>query len=450
MAAISPERRLIYLVGTYPSLTTTFIDREIRTLRGWGIDVRVIAMRRPPAELPLSADQREDTSGILYLTPPPRGQLIAAHAHFLVRRPLVLLRVLLYLLTRPHPDWRARLKTLLHVGEGVYAAWLVRDLSFRELHAHFADRAATIALVMGRLLGKPYSLSIHAGADIFVNPVLLPEKIRAARHVATCTAYNKAYLLAVVGPDVAGKISCIPHGLELERYRPAPHTNGTQANGSQGKEPHTNGANANGAYANGRPVILSVGQLAERKGLEPLLEGCDALRKRGYEFDVHIVGQGPQRARLEATIDRLGLGDTVTLHGALPHEAVIDQYERATLFALPCIRTADGDIDGIPNVLAEAMAMELPVVSTRLSAIPELVRDGENGLLVSPGDPEALAGALARLLDCPSLGRELGRNGRRFVLESFDVTRNVRRFAAALWPDWFPPDHAPDAIQSEE
>jgi glycosyltransferase involved in cell wall biosynthesis len=100
--------------------------------------------------------------------------------------------------------------------------------------------------------------------------------------------------------------------------------------------------------------------------------------------------------------------------------------------------------------LAEAMAMELPVVSTRLSAIPELVRDGENGLLVSPGDPEALAGALARLLDCPSLGRELGRNGRRFVLESFDVTRNVRRFAAALWPDWFPSGNAPDAIQSEE
>ena len=94
--------------------------------------------------------------------------------------------------------------------------------------------------------------------------------------------------------------------------------------------------------------------------------------------------------------------------------------------------------------------MELPVVSTRLSAIPELVRDGESGLLVPPGDPVALAGALARLLDCPSVGRELGRNGRRAVLETFDVACNVRRFAAILWPDWFPPGNAPDAVQSEE
>lgn len=425
MNAVSPERRLIYLVGTYPSLTTTFIDREIRTLRGWGIDVRVIAMRRPPDDLPLSADQQAAAAGVLYLTPPPRGRLLAAHAYFLARRPLALLRVLLYLLTRPHPDGRARLKTLLHIGEGVYAAWLVRDLSFRELHAHFADRAATIALVMGRLLDKPFSLSIHAGADIYVNPVLLPEKIGAARQVATCTAYNKAHLAATVGPDVADKISCVPHGLELERYHPAHH-------------------------ANGRPVILSVGQLAERKGLEPLLEGCGALREQGYDFAVHIVGQGPQRARLEATVSRLGLDDVVTLHGALPHEAVIDRYERATLFALPCIRTADGDIDGIPNVLAEAMAMELPVVSTRLSAIPELVQDGVNGLLVSPGDPAELAAALARLLDCPPLGRELGRNGRRAVLETFDVERNVRRFAAMLWPDWFPTGDIPNELQTEE
>lgn len=425
MIADPPVRRLIYLVGTYPSLTTTFIDREIKALRGWGIDVRVIAMRHPPPELPLSADQQAGAAGVIYLTPVRLPALLAAHLHYLLRRPVALLQVLFYLLTRPHPDRRARLKTLLHFGQGVYAAWLVRDLPFRELHAHFADRAATIALVMGRLLGKSYSLSIHAGADIFVTPVLLPEKIREARHVATCTAFNRAHLIAAVGPDVAARISCVPHGLELERYRPAHH-------------------------ANGRPVILSVGQLAERKGLEPLLESCGALRERGYEFDVHIVGQGPQRARLEETIGRLGLRDVVTLHGALPHEAVIEQYERATLFALPCIRTADGDIDGIPNVLAEAMAMELPVVSTRLSAIPELVRDGESGLLVPPGDPVALAGALARLLDCPSVGRELGRNGRRAVLETFDVACNVRRFAAILWPDWFPPGNAPDAVQSEE
>lgn len=408
------EKRLIYLIGTYPSLTTTFIDREIRALRGWGVDVRIMAMRHPPAELPLSADQLAGAGGVIYLTPVVWRTFFAALLWFLLRRPRRVLGTAVYLLTRPHPGLRARLKTGVHVAEGIYAAYLVRELSFRELHAHFADRAATIALVVGRLLNVPYSLSIHAGADIYVNPVLLPEKIRAARHVATCTRYNKAHLLAVVGQDAAGKITYVPHGLELAKYRPE-------------------------AHSNGRPVILSVGQLAERKGIEQLLDGCRALRERGYAFDVHIVGEGPRRPNIEGAIDRLGLGDAVTLHGALPHEAVIEQYRRATLFALPCIRTQDGDIDGIPNVLAEAMAMELPVVSTRLSAIPELVEDGVTGLLVPPGDTDALAGALAQLLDRPRLGAELGRNGRRAVLGAFDIERNIRLFAAALWPDWFIP-----------
>lgn len=417
-----PPRRLIYLVGTYPSLTTTFIDREIRALRGWGVDVRIFAMRHPPETLPLSADQLAE--GVVYLTPVVWRVFMVALLWGLAR-PLRLGRVALYLLTRPHPNLRARLKTAVHVAEGLYAAYLARDLDFRELHAHFADRAATIALVMGRLLDKPYSLSIHAGADIFVNPVLLAEKIRAARHVATCTRYNKAHLLALVGGDVEAKITCIPHGLELGKYRPQP-------------------------YANGRPVILAVGQLAERKGLEQLLLGCDVLRRRGYAFDVHIVGEGPQRSRLENTVERLELCKSVTLHGALPHEAVIDQYRHATLFALPCIRTADGDIDGIPNVLAEAMAMELPVVSTRLSAIPELVDDGVTGLLVPPGDPEALAGAMAALIDQPDLSAALGRNGRRAVEATFDIERNVRRFAATLWPDWFAPDGAALATEQPE
>jgi glycosyltransferase involved in cell wall biosynthesis len=408
------EKRLIYLIGTYPSLTTTFIDREIRALRGWGVDVRIMAMRHPPAELPLSADQLAGAGGVIYLTPVVWRTFFAALLWFLLRRPRRVLGTAVYLLTRPHHGLRARLKTGVHVAEGIYAAYLVRELSFRELHAHFADRAATIALVVGRLLAVPYSLSIHAGADIYVNPVLLPEKIRAARHVATCTRYNKAHLLDVVGQDAAGKITYVPHGLELAKYRPE-------------------------AHSNGRPVILSVGQLAERKGIEQLLDGCRALRERGYAFDVHIVGEGPRRPNIEGAIDRLGLGDAVTLHGALPHEAVIEQYRRATLFALPCIRTQDGDIDGIPNVLAEAMAMELPVVSTRLSAIPELVEDGVTGLLVPPGDTGALAGALAQLLDRPRLGAELGRNGRRAVLGAFDIERNIRLFAAALWPDWFAP-----------
>ena len=406
-------RRLIYVIGTFPSLTTTFIDREVRALRREGVEVQVVSMRRPPADLPLSSEQVACAEGVQYLFPMHPRRLLAAHLHFAVRQPRRLLSPLAYLVTRPHPDRHDRLKTLAHFSEGVYAAYLVRDRPFRELHAHFADRAATIALVMGRLLEKPYSLSIHAGADIYVRPVLLPEKIRGARHVVTCTAYNRAYLEQLLGCDLENQVSCVRHGLELEKYA-------LLAQGSDGL-----------------PIILAVGQLAERKGLADLVRACGLLRDRGERFVCHIVGQGPQRPELERLIAELGLEQTVLLCGPLPHEAVIEAYARAALFVLPCRQTKDGDIDGIPNVLPEAMAMGVPVISTRLSAIPELIRDGENGLLVSPDDPTALAEAMAALLSQPGMREELGRNGRRTALEMFDLAHNVGRFAATLWPDWF-------------
>ncbi len=406
--------RLIYIIGTYPLLTTTFIDREITTLRRWGVDLQVVAMRRPEAEAPLSQEQRELQRGVLYLLPVAWPALIAAHLHFALARPGRLLATLAYLLSRPHPSARARLKTLLHFGEGVYAAYLLRGRQFHELHAHFVDRAATVALVAARLLDRPYSLSIHAAADIFVSPVLLGEKLAGARRAVTCTEYNRAHLAALLGPELGARVSRVYHGLDLARYRPAP------------------------APAGGPPLIVAVGQLVERKGFAQLIGACRALRDRGYAFECQIVGRGPQREALEALIARLDLGGQVALRGALCHEEVIALYRRATIFALPCVRSRDGDLDGIPNVIAEAMAMGLPVVSTSVSAIPELLQDGVGGLLVPPGDERALAEALAGLLDDPARRAELGRRGRQAVLASFDVEANVRRFAATLWPEWFP------------
>jgi glycosyltransferase involved in cell wall biosynthesis len=303
--------------------------------------------------------------------------------------------------------------TFWHFIEGVYAAYLLRDRPFEELHAHFVDRAATIALVAGRLLDKPYSLSIHAGPDLFVNPVLLREKVLEARHIATCTLYNKSHMEQVLGHDLGHKVSCIHHGLDLAVYRPG------LPSSSQ------------------RPHILSVGQLTERKGLVHLIEACRILRDRGYDFVCEIVGEGPQQWELQDLIERLALEDTVTLCGALRHEDVIEKYRRAAMFVLPCVKSKAGNLDGIPNVLLEAMAMQVSVISTSLSGIPELVDDQVNGLLIPSGDTVALVNAMARLLDEPALREKLGRNGRQSVVEEFDVERNVRQFAATLWPAWF-------------
>jgi glycosyltransferase involved in cell wall biosynthesis len=269
-------------------------------------------------------------------------------------------------------------------------------------------------MVAGHLLAKPYSASIHAGPDIFVTPVLLREKVARARHVVTCTLYNKARVETVAGHDLGSKITYVHHGLELAHY-----------NSTSSTPPDT------------RPRILSVGQLAPRKGFVRLIQACRALKDRGYDFTCHIVGRGPQLQELQELIARLDLKDTVVLQGALPHEQVIEQYRQASIFVLACQKSPDGDMDGFPNVLGEAMAMGVPVISTDISAIPELLEDGTNGLMVPADDQEALVSAIARLFDDPALCAALARAGRQAVLERFDVERNVRRFASTLWPEWF-------------
>jgi glycosyltransferase involved in cell wall biosynthesis len=401
---------VVYVVGTYPLLTTTFIDREISALRRWGLDVRIIAARRPPQDAPLSKEQRELGRGTSYLIPISWRSLVVAHLRFLGTRPGTYVGTLAHLVTRPHPDLRARAKTILHFGEGVYAAHVVGAGDVRELHAHFADRAATIALVASRLLRRPFSLSVHAGADVFVRPVLLREKFSAARHVVTCTAHNKAHLARLVGDDLDRKITVVPHGLDLLVNRP--------------DRPVTNGL----------PLVLAVGQLAERKGFAHLVAACDVVRRQGHRFECRIVGRGPRRDDLEELIAAMSLRDTVSLAGALPHDAVVDQYRRATIVVLPCVRTADGDVDGIPNVLVEAMALGVPVVSSDLPAIRELITDGVDGLLAPAGDVDRLADAIRRLLDEPHLRRRLGAQARRTVVQRFDVERNVRALAETLWP----------------
>lgn len=157
---------VVYVVGTYPLLTTTFIDREIKTLRAWGVNVHILAVRRPPLDPPLSRDQRDLQRDVQYLLPARWVDLILSHLYFLVRSPGPFARTFAYLITRPHPSLMSRAKTILHFGEGVYAAYLVRGLTFREIHAHFADRAATIALVASRLWGlRTASRSMQPGTS---------------------------------------------------------------------------------------------------------------------------------------------------------------------------------------------------------------------------------------------------------------------------------------------
>jgi glycosyltransferase involved in cell wall biosynthesis len=269
------------------------------------------------------------------------------------------------------------------------------------IHAHFADRASLVALIASRLLNRPFSLTAHAN-DIYVNPSLLKEKMAHAKVTVTVSRYNESHLRAASANGRTANIRCIYNGIDLPTYRPQPST------------------------PRERPLLLAVGQLKEKKGLDQLIEACDILRGRGYEFDCEIVGDGPLRRPLEGMIERLALRDRVSLLGALPQDTVTARYGDAEIFVLPCVIGSDGDRDGIPTVILEAMAMGLPVVSTNLSGIPEAVVHGTTGVLVRPQDPIALADAVARLLDDRGLREGMGRQGRRRVEEMFDAEANVR------------------------
>lgn len=400
--------KIVYVLSVFPCLTTTFIDREILEMQRREVELVLVSMRKP-APFKVSAEIRKLAEATRYLLPAPWLRFLTAHLRFALTQPRAYLTTLFYLLTRQHNKFSARIRTFFYFVVGVWAAELLREEKADLIHAHFANRTTVVAMVASRLLGVPYSMFAHA-YDIYVSPVMLAEKMAGAKFVATCTGYNKTHLENIDGSRFVGKVHLIYHGLDMTKFEPT-------------RQPPHNGQH---------PLLLSVGQLKEKKGFPHLIRACRLLKDRGYDFRCEIVGEGPKRPELEALISELNLNDTIVLCGALPHPEVLARYTQATLFALACVLAKDGDRDGIPNVLLEAMAMQVPVVSTQLSGIPEAVEDGLTGLLVPSRNTEALANALARLLDDPDLRERLGREGRKQVEERFDVQENVGRLIELL------------------
>ena len=282
---------------------------------------------------------------------------------------------------------------------------LARAQGVSHLHAHFASDAATVAMLAARLTGLPFSFTAHA-KDIFhsaVNLDLLRQKISEAQFVVTVSEFNKKHLLDLTKEKVSEKIVRLYNGIDLQRFEPS----------SAPKEPPD--------------LILAVGRLQEKKGLRDLVTACRLLADSGQEFRCEIIGDGPEEELLGQYIQKLGLEDRVRLAGAQPQEKVIESFGRATVFVLPCVVAANGDRDALPTALLEAMAAGLPVVSTRLVGIPEIVEHDKTGLLVPPGDPDELSRAVLGILRDSKLQGAFGQAGRTKAEQFFDVRENVRK-----------------------
>jgi len=394
-----PERgTLAYISHYFPALTQTFVYREIQALEELGWKVKPFSIRRPTKGI--SEDAKDLASRTTYLLPLPWIRFPARVLGLMLRRPLRSAGILARLLLAPGETLRARLHGLTHFFGGLHLAPEVARSRARHIHAHFGMNPATLAMVAAEYLGIPFSMTIHA-RDLFVDTALLRSKLRRARFVVTISEYNRRILADMArGPD-ASRIHVLHCGVDLGKFVPR---NGTA--------PESGG---------GPPVFLAVGRLVQKKGYGYLVEAARILEDRKVPFEVRIIGGGPDHQALAESVGRLGLKERVKLEGSMPQEKLLPILRGADGFVLPCVLAKDGDQDGIPVSLMEAMAFGIPCVSTSISGIPELIESGKEGILVPEKDPRALADALEALARDRDLRDRLGRAARLKVEAGFTL-----------------------------
>ena len=425
---INPDPSEIgYILKGYRRTSETFITHEISLLENAGLKLSIFSLKKlagqqqhgvttrikaPVTWLPETTPSEESNLAIWLWQNLPA--FAAAHWQLFRLRPMTWLSVLMNTMTMcvkyragtfAWPN-RAFIKEFLQAG--FIALKVIESGRIRHLHAHFCHTTTTVTMLASRLCGRPYSFTAHA-KDIYredMNPGdLLPIKMQRASFVVTCTQTNQEYLERINPSETP--VCTIYHGLDLTLF---------------------SGAIEQQAKQNAHPLILSVGRLVEKKGFTFLIEACRQLKDKGYDFHCRIVGGADADAgKIIEMIERLQLTETVSLDPAVTQEELRRIYEQATIFVLPCQVLDNGDRDGIPNVLVEAMAMQLPVISTNISGIPELVQQRQNGLLVPQKDVTALAAAMEELLLNADLRSELGKAARVTVTQQFDAKQNILR-----------------------
>jgi colanic acid/amylovoran biosynthesis glycosyltransferase len=401
-----PSPSIAYLNQVFPDLTQTFVYREVLALRAREIPVRTFSVWRPdPANLSAETIPLRDET--FYIFPLSWFSMIRAHLKYITSRTLRYLGTLVFLLTRPGEPLRNRWRSLMHFVYGLVAIREMERLKIEHIHVHFAWSASSIALIAQRLLGIPFSISLHS-KEIYSDRLLLADKVRDSKFIVTISEYNQRFLNELFPEgELEDKIHIVHCGLDPDIFRASP-------------KPQQNDAEF---------VIVGVAQLVPRKGFHVLIEACHHLASRGMPFRCHIFGEGEERNQLENLIEQYNLDEQVLMPGWIQQEELHQRLNQADVFALPCIRDKSGDQDGIPVVLMEAMAMELAVVSTHISGIPELIEHGRNGLLIDPGDVSALADALHLLKNNPELRLRLGKAGRETVIKEFNIHRTAEQMA---------------------
>jgi colanic acid/amylovoran biosynthesis glycosyltransferase len=403
--------RIAYLCGQYPAVSHTFVLREIDFLRRAGALIETFSIRRAPAEHLLADADRAAFQTTYSILPQPPLALLAAHLRLLVAAPAAYLSTLALALKLAPAGVRGCVWQLFYFAEAVVMWRQCRLRGLRHVHAHLANVAADVALLTAHIGSRAdgqgswtWSFTMHGPTEFFdVGRYRLAQKVRHADFVVCISDYARSQLMTLTDSSEWSKLHVVHVGIPIEQFTPAGASAGVR------------GSSDSDLAADGEAAVLSIGRLVPDKGQAVLLQAVAVLAQRGYRLAVTLAGEGPARANLEGLASDLGICEQVRFTGAVGQDRIDRLYAAADVFCLSSFA------EGVPCVLMEAMAMELPVVSTGVAGIPELIDDGETGLLVAPGRPEALADAIELLLRDPSLARQIGARARTKVIDEFNA-----------------------------
>jgi colanic acid/amylovoran biosynthesis glycosyltransferase len=395
--------KVAYVMSRFPKLSETFVLYELLAIEQAGVQVELYPLLR-------------ERAGVMH----PEAAALIARAHYqpFVSWPILLSQ--LYFLRRCPWRYLRTLRALLvgvagslnfAVGaigiwpKAVHMARLMTADGVTHVHCHFASHPAVAGWIIQRLVGIPFSFTAH-GSDLHVDRHMLPQKVAEAAFVLAISQYNRDLIIAECGPEAADSVRVLRCGVDPDVFQP-----------QEQRLPSTS------------LRILCIGTLHEVKGQRHLLEACRLLTERGVDVRCTLIGDGPDRRMLSGLVAAWSLEDCVEFAGRRTRNEIAALLANADVLAAPSVPTSRGKREGIPVVLMEAMSAQIPVVASRLSGIPELVEDERTGLLVPPGDAAALATALQRLYDDPTLRSRLGCAGRDKVMREFNLQANAARLA---------------------
>ncbi len=389
--------KIAYMTGEYPRATDTFILREVQGLRQQGLDVITASVRTTSADQHVGPEQKTEAAATFKILDAAKrpATLITSHLRAL-RHPARYFRALRLAMRTSPPGFRNHIYQLFYFLEAAVLADHLRREGVDHLHNHIAKSSCTVAMITSQMSGIPYSFTLH-GPDIFFEPHhwRLDAKTKTAAFVSCISDFCRSQAMLFSSPSDWDKLHIVHCGVEPERYAPGPRAD--------------------------RPTLLFVGRLAAVKGVPVLFDALKSVISQHPDVLLRLVGDGPERQHLETRATQMGLQDHVEFMGYKSQADVAEALSRTDIFVLPSFA------EGVPVVLMEAMASQVPVITSRVAGVPELVADGVSGFLVPPGAVAPLADALQTLLGDANLRAEMGTAGRAKVASDFVSAKEAEK-----------------------